>query len=634
MSKHSHANGPAAHTHGAGADLCEAARRILENGLRRLLEMTEGLEFRATSSERSPLPLRAAVYRHHADAAEVRADVEARMQEDPVSVLEGAWALLELYECNQQDIEQYILEDGAFTDVCFESKRLNGWIAVMGDADASQVEAAVNAKWQFRFLSGPPRPTGIYVLMSMLARYALVYGKAAPGDPHALGHFVEDFTPGVLVCQGAMSDLELTLSLAAMKMGIPAVTPPDYPFELGRQIRAATLDDATQAVVAFPNIRRLLDVPETPPYPDYCDTDNMSEKFEPATVIGETAESFFVFRKGRVENPGAVTVSGDVADAMGVVVTAEAEPLDAFDRAYIERTIAVKPGMISGVSPAFDGRRLALRLRDDADFDPQRIGEVLVSALRHEFPKIRKVSAEIIFDADRLAEIAPGVREEKARRDHEVAQATEESVAEFVTCVGCSPFAPSHVCILTPERRPQCGRQYEQIKTGALYGYDDMSNIHHSSLHRGINSFGIVAKGEAINADAGEWAGVNARSAELSGGRTTRIQLHSINDFPHTGCGCFRMVMFKTAKPRPGIGVMDAGFQGRSPDGRGWRDLHYSLAGKQTPGIAGASPTYLRSEKFLKAHGGWDAVVWVSPTIAEIMGDALPAGVEVGRTDE
>jgi len=319
---------------------------------------------------------------------------------------------------------------------------------------------------------------------------------------------------------------------------------------------------------------------------------------------------------------------------MGVIVTAEAEPLDAFDRAYIERTIAIKPGMISGVSPAFNGRRLALRLRSRTRFDPRKIGRVLVAAVRHEFPKIRKVSAEIIFDAGELAEVAGEVRSERERRHREVTGATEESVAEFVTCVGCSPFAPSHVCILTPQRRPQCGREYEQIKTGALYGWDDMSNIHHSALHRSINSFGIVEKGRELDADAGEWAGVNARAAELSGGRTTCIQLHSIDRCPHTGCGCFRLIMFKTDKPRPGIGIMDFGFEGRAPDGRSWRDLHYSLAGKQTPGVAGASPSYLRSEKFLKAHGGWDAVVWVSPRIAEIMGEDLPAGTDVGDSSE
>jgi CO dehydrogenase/acetyl-CoA synthase beta subunit len=89
--------------------------------------------------------------------------------------------------------------------------------------------------------------------------------------------------------------------------------------------------------------------------------------------------------------------------------------------------------------------------------------------------------------------------------------------------------------------------------------------------------------------------------------------------------------MFKTDLPRPGVAIMDRGYKGASPDGRTWRDLHYALGGKQTPGMAGAASNYLRSRKFLAAHGGWESVVWVSPKIGDIMGGDLPMHVEVGK---
>ena len=49
------------HRHGAGAELEPETRRILENGLRELLELTEGMRFRGTGSERFPLPLTMAI---------------------------------------------------------------------------------------------------------------------------------------------------------------------------------------------------------------------------------------------------------------------------------------------------------------------------------------------------------------------------------------------------------------------------------------------------------------------------------------------------------------------------------------------------------------------------------------------
>ena len=197
-------------------------------------------------------------------------------------------------------------------------------------------------------------------------------------------------------------------------------------------------------------------------------------------------------------------------------------------------------------------------------------------------------------------------------------------------CVGCSPFAPDHMCVVTPQRPPQCNRPFEMIKTGALYAYDDMTNIHHSQLHRNVNSFNAVDKGACIDLLRGEWEGVNAAAVALTHGRTRRIQLHCIDDFPHTGCGCFRLILFKTDRPRPGIGIMDSTYEGAAPDGRRWPDLHYALAGKQTPGMAGACPAYLLSPKFLQAHNGWARIVWVSPKVAAIVGDRLPTQAVIG----
>ena len=615
------------HSHGDGAHLAPAARQILERGAAELLEMTEGMAFGALPSERYPFPLARAVYREMPDAAAVRADAQSRMASDPVGALMHLLALLELYESNRPDVADHLLDDAGLTGTVFSSKRANGWIAALGDGDRSELEAAVNARWQFRFFHGPARPTGVYALLNLLARYGYVYGRIAFGDAHGLGHFVEDHTPGLLVCRGEMSDLEHTLSLAVMKMGVPAIVPTDYPFPLGRTLRADVLDEIVESVTATPNIRRLLRTPETPGLPDYCAPEHREEQIEPAITWGDTPDSFYIVRRGRVAATG-VEVRGRAAGGLGVIITIDAEPMDAFDRDTIERRVAPALSAMRGVAAGYTDRALRIEMAQGVQLDPRRIGEVLLAAIRMEFPRLDKVSAEIILDERALAEMAPGAGEEKEQRRRTIATATEESVDHFGLCVGCSPFAPDHVCVLTPERPPQCGRSYGQIKTGALYAYDDTSNIHHSKLHRDINSHQIVEKGRCLDPIRGEWEGVNRRAAELTAGRTSRIVLHSLDGTPHTGCGCFRLVMFKTDEPRPGVGIMDAGYEGKAPDGRTWRDLHYSLAGKQADGIAGSAPNYLFSPKFLQAHGGWDSVVWVSRKIADLMGDKLPRSVE------
>ena len=409
----------AEHSHGAGARLDAKAHRILKAGLNELLLLTDGLEFGPLPSEKHPLPLARAVCGRTPSPQQARDDVRPRADSDSVSVLENALVLLELYESNQDDMRELVPEDMPFLGDCFRSKRLNGWIAVLGDGDRGAIESAVNDRWQFAFLSGPGRPTGLYLLLNMLARYAFVYGRIPGGDIHAMGHFIEDHCPGLLVCHGAMSDLELTLSLAAMKLGLPAVVPPDYPFPLGRTLAADTLETISDAVVGFANIRRRLSTPEVPGYPDYCDPENQKEKIEPAVTWGDTDESFYLVRKGTVEHPG-VEVCGRPDSALGITVTIEGQPLDAFDLSFIERTIAVAPSMMSGLGVQYADGRLVVDLADGLTLDPQRIGEVLLAAVRHEFPKLTKVHVEVNFDRKQLQEMIEGVRQEKLARQGEI----------------------------------------------------------------------------------------------------------------------------------------------------------------------------------------------------------------------
>lgn len=628
-----HDDSVSSHSHGSGLHLTPQARAILERGLTELLERTRGLDFQPLPSERYPLPLAQAVFGQVPEPERVRQQVIARLSSDPVSVLEEALVLLELVVCNQPHVPDCILDDDAFLSQTFATKRANGWAAILGGVDRDSTEAAVTARWRVKFIAGDGGSCGIYPFVNLIVRYGLVYGKLPAGDSHALGHFIEEFAPGVLLCQERLDDLALTLSLAAMKIGIPAVVPQHYPFPLGRQARVEGLDELVEAMVLFPNMHRLLDLPDLPRLPEYASAEQSKEQFEPAAIWGDTPESFYILRQGRVNTPGVEVIGspeGDPALPLGAVLTVDAQPLDPFDRRYIEERAARALSMVRGVVARHRDGRLRLDLASSHDLTLERVGEMLVAAVRHEFPKISRVQVRVIVDRDQLARMASAVHGEVAQRARAIESTTEEKLGEFATCVGCSPFAPDHVCILTPERPPQCGRRYEQIRTGALYGYDDMTNIHHRLLHASINSFGICAKGDPIDPIAGEWSGVNEAVVRLSGGRTTRVQLHALDQAPPTGCSCFQLIMFESSTPRAGVAIMDRRYKGEAPDGRTWTDLHYALTGKQTPGMAGASLGYLVSRKFLAGHGGWQSVVWVSPRIAAFMGQALPDGVEVG----
>ena len=613
------------HNHGAGVHLDPAAADILRRGVAQLLEMTTGLSFGRFPSERFPLPLAAAIYGRVPAPSEVLEDLRRIPDADPLGCLDYVLVLLELY-CSHA-AKTMPPDDQAFLDLTFSTKRQNGWVAFLGDDDTTGLKALIAERWRFHCVDGADRIGSLYVLLNMLARYAFVYGRIEPKDGHAMAHFIEDFAPGVIACSGRLTDFELTLLLTAMKIGVPAVVGEEFPFRLGRRIVADTDAQIAESLTLFPNTHKLTDHPELPKLPDYIDPESVKEEFEPATTWGDADGSYYLFRKGPVSAPGCVEILGEPNGAFGVVVTSDAEPLDAHDRQYIEHTSVNRLSMISGVRGRLVDGRLEIGFAGDATCTPDQVGQTLIASIRHEFPLIERVQVRICFDSGLLAKEVAGIRAERDQRQREIRSATEESADVFFTCVGCSPFAPDHVCIITPERLPQCGRGYAQIGAIARYGYDEMSSIHHRAIHAGHNSYGIAPKGEIIDHTTGEWSGVNDAVSRLSGGRTTRVQLHSLDDAPHTGCSCFRMIMFRTEVPHPGIGIMDRKFDGIAPDGRSWRDLHYALTGKQTPGMAGATPAYLKSPKFLRAHGGWEGVVWVSPAIADYMGNNLPEGL-------
>jgi len=170
------------------------------------------------------------------------------MSSDPVSVLEHALALLELYECNSSDIDLTVEDDDKFIKTCFDSKRCNGWISVVGDVNRDDLAEKINDRWKFQFF-GSSKATGIYTLLNMLARYSFVYGRIAFGDAHALSHFVEDHCPGLMIVWGELTDLELTLSLAALNLSFAHGSSPD-PGRIGGALLAFTRHE-------FPRLNRI-----------------------------------------------------------------------------------------------------------------------------------------------------------------------------------------------------------------------------------------------------------------------------------------------------------------------------------------------------------------------------------------
>ena len=90
----------------------------------------------------------------------------------------------------------------------------------------------------------------------------------------------------------------------------------------------------------------------------------------------------------------------------------------------------------------------------NAGFRIKHIGEVLYASVKNEFDAVVD-KCEVVIYTDPAE--CTRIRHEVAipifdKRDERLDTLTDESVDVYYSCILCQAFAPSHVCVVTPER--------------------------------------------------------------------------------------------------------------------------------------------------------------------------------------
>jgi acetyl-CoA decarbonylase/synthase complex subunit beta len=128
-----------------------------------------------------------------------------------------------------------------------------------------------------------------------------------------------------------------------------------------------------------------------------------------------------------------------------------------------------------------------------------------------------------------------------------------------------------------------------------------------------------------LNAEKGEFSGVNEAAKKRSMGEVNQVWLYTAFDHPHTSCGCFEAVTFYVPEV-DGLAVVHRSFKGPAVNGLPFSTIADSAAGgRQIDGFHGMSIEYMRSKKFFAADGGWNRIVWVPKEVKERVKDFIPA---------
>ncbi|MBN1627389.1 MAG: CO dehydrogenase/CO-methylating acetyl-CoA synthase complex subunit beta, partial [Deltaproteobacteria bacterium] len=238
-------------------------------------------------------------------------------------------------------------------------------------------------------------------------------------------------------------------------------------------------------------------------------------------------------------------------------------------------------------------------------FTLKDIGVILHAKLHQDFANILDKIQVTIFteksDVDKLTEKA---RAEYKLRDERVEKMTDESVDIFYSCTLCQSFAPSHVCVVSPERTGLCG----------AYNWMDCKASNE------INPTGPnqpVLKGECIDPKLGQWKGVNDFIYKASRQVIDHYNFYSLVHDPMTTCGCCECIA-AVLPALNGVMTVHRDYTGQTPCGMKFTTLAGVIGGGQsTPGFVGHSKFNITQRKFIVGDGGLLRMVWMPKSLKE-----------------
>jgi acetyl-CoA synthase len=324
---------------------------------------------------------------------------------------------------------------------------------------------------------------------------------------------------------------------------------------------------------------------------------------------------------GKVEviGPGMDTVEVGGSMDLGIVVEVAGREMEEDFEPVLERQIHDFTNAGSGIQHIGQRDIVWIRISKKAaekGFDLEHFGKIYHARFHSDFGNIvDKVQVKVITDPELYAEWLAKARKSYEFRNKRLADMTDESVETFYDCTLCQSFAPTHVCVVTPERLGLCG----------AYNWLDCKASNR------INPTGPnqpIPKGECLDPELGYWTGTQDTALSNSQGTVENVALYSMMENPMTSCGCFECIMVYVPEVEGTI-VISREDPDMTPAGMKFSTLAGMAGGGiQTPGVMGIGKYYVTSPKFIQADGGFKRIVWMSKFIKDTMTEELQAVAE------
>jgi acetyl-CoA synthase len=255
----------------------------------------------------------------------------------------------------------------------------------------------------------------------------------------------------------------------------------------------------------------------------------------------------------------------------------------------------------------------------DKGFKLRDIGVILHAKLHQDFGRIfDKIQIRLYTKEDQVKQIAEKAKSVYGVRDARIEGMTDETTDTYYSCTLCQSFAPSHVCVISPERTGLCG-SYNWMDCKASFE---------------INPTGPnqpVPKGETLDIKLGQWKGVNDFVFKASRQKIDHYNFYSLIVDPMTTCGCCECIAAVLPMCN-GIMTVNRDYTGETPCGMKFTTLAGTIGGGlSTAGFVGHSKYNVCQRKFVLGDGGIKRMVWMPKSLKEEIADRLKArAIEIG----
>ena len=498
---------------------------------------------------------------------------------------------------------------------------------LIGDVIDQAAETGVKMGLDYRVIPLGHGVTSAIHVVTVAVRAALIFGALEPGDLPGLLKYTKERVPAFINTFGALSEVVVAVGAGAIALGFPVIVDAD----IGDLQVPGALESVTDRSNTAARSLELRKIKVKVKNIDICR--GFASAFEGEIIrkadmhaefysgTNPTCELVVMRGLNEIDDHDIKIIGPDIDGTspvelpLGTLVEVAGAKMQIDFEPVIERKVHHWFNYIEGVMHTGQRNLIRVRISKDAYAMGLRLrdlAEVIYHEVMDEFGTVvDKCKITLFTDKDKVQRMLDEQGTPRYRaRDERLASMTDESVDTFYTCVLCQSFAPSHACVVTPERLGLCG----------AVSWLDAKATKELTPHgpcQPIEKIGCTCE------RTGAFTEVNRIVNEATHGAVERVTLYSLLEDPMTSCGCFECICGIIPEAK-GVVVVNREYAGMTPSGMTFGELaSMTGGGVQTPGFMGHGRHFIASKKFIFAEGGIERIVWMPKELKDDVAERL-----------